>query len=101
MFQKWIRIDRLRYVTRGIGLGALVGVLCGASSALFLHLLEWATAFRNGHEYIIYTLPLAGLLIGWIYERFGQSIMSGNNLIIDTIHDEGPEIPARMAPMLK
>jgi len=100
VFWKVTRLDRLKYVTRGIGLGAVVGVLCGAASALFLHLLEWATAFRNGHELIVYTLPVAGLLIGWVYERFGQSIMSGNNLIIDTIHDEGPEIPTRMAPMV-
>jgi len=83
-----------------IGLGAVVGVVCGASSALFLWLLERATAFREGHEVIVYTLPLAGLAVGWVYERFGQSIKAGNNLVIDTIHDEGPEIPVRMAPMV-
>jgi H+/Cl- antiporter ClcA len=38
--------------------------------------------------------------LGWVYERFGQSIKGGNNLVIDTIHDEGPEIPLRMAPMV-
>ncbi len=81
-------------------LGSLVGVMCGAASALFLWLLERATEFRTGHEVIVYTLPLAGLVIGWVYERFGQSIKAGNNLVIDTIHDEGPEIPARMAPMV-
>jgi H+/Cl- antiporter ClcA len=48
----------------------------------------------------VYALPLAGLVIGAIYERFGQSIKAGNNLIIDTIHDDGPEVPLRMAPMV-
>ena len=81
-------------------LGSLVGVLCGAASALFLWLLERATAFRTGHPVIVYTLPLAGLAIGWLYERFGQSIRAGNNLVIDTIHDDGPELPLRMAPMV-
>ena len=81
-------------------LGSLVGVWCGAGSALFLWLLDRATAFRNEHELIVYTLPLAGLVIGAIYERFGQSIRAGNNLIIDTIHDQGPELPLRMAPMV-
>jgi len=80
--------------------GSLIGVLCGAASALFLRLLDWATEFRSGHELIVYTLPLAGLGIGWLYERFGQPIKAGNNLVIDTIHDEGPEIPLRMAPMV-
>ena len=81
-------------------LGAAVGILCGAASALFLWLLERATHFRTGHEVIVYTLPVAGLAIGWLYERFGQPIKGGNNLVIDTIHDDGPEIPLRMAPMV-
>jgi H+/Cl- antiporter ClcA len=92
--------ERTRALAQWIGLGVIVGVLCGAGSALFLWLLEEATTFRGHHEVIIYTLPVAGLVIGAIYERFGQSIKGGNNLVIDTIHDEGPEIPLRMAPMV-
>ena len=81
-------------------LAVIVGVIAGAGSALFLWLLEWATAFRVRHELVVWALPLAGLGIGWVYERFGQAIKAGNNLIIDTIHDDGPEIPLRMAPMV-
>jgi H+/Cl- antiporter ClcA len=83
-----------------LGLGAAVGVICGAASALFLYLLDLATRTREGHPIIVFTLPLAGLLIGWIYQRLGEPIKAGNNLIIDTIHDEGPEIPLRMAPLV-
>lgn len=94
------RRDRLAALAQWLVLGAIVGVLSGAASAFFLWLLERATTFRLGHERIVYTLPLAGLAIGWIYERFGKPIKGGNNLVIDTIHDEGPEIPLRMAPMV-
>ncbi|HET7542030.1 MAG TPA: chloride channel protein [Polyangiaceae bacterium] len=87
-------------VTRWLVLGALVGVLCGAASALFLFTLQLATDYRTGHELIVYALPLAGLLVGWVYERFGRSIAGGANLIIDTIHDDGPCLPLRMAPMV-
>jgi H+/Cl- antiporter ClcA len=81
-------------------LGTLVGVVCGAGSALFLWLLELATTFRNGHEAIIFALPLAGLVVGWLYERYGGPIKGGSNLVIDTIHDDGPELPLRLAPMV-
>jgi H+/Cl- antiporter ClcA len=85
-------------------MGALVGVAAGAASALFLILLEKATAFRTDHEQIVYALPFAGLLLGWIYDRYGQPIKAGNNLVIDTVHDDGdvksPELPLRMAPMV-
>jgi H+/Cl- antiporter ClcA len=92
--------ERLAALAQWILLGSLVGVLAGAASALFLWLLERATEFRSAHELVVYTLPLGGLAIGWVYERFGQAIKAGNNLVIDTIHDEGPEIPLRMAPMV-
>jgi H+/Cl- antiporter ClcA len=98
--ERMTRRERFVALARWLLLGSLVGVLCGSTSALFLWLLERATEFRLGHQLIVYTLPFAGLGIGWIYERFGQSIKGGNNLIIDTIHDEGPKIPLRMAPMV-
>ncbi len=92
--------ERLVVLGQWLGLGSLVGAICGAASAAFLWLLERATTFRTEHEAIVYTLPLAGLAIGWIYERFGAPIKSGSNLVIDAVHDEGPELPLRMAPMV-
>lgn len=83
-----------------IVLGTLVGVVAGTASALFLVLLEDATAFREGHEIFVYALPVAGLVIGSFYARYGSSIRAGNDLVIDRIHDDGPEIPLRMAPMV-
>lgn len=83
-----------------MALGTLVGAAAGAASALFLWLLALATEFRVGHETIVLALPLAGLVIGTLYARFGGKIAAGNNLVIDTIHDGGPEIPLRMFPMV-
>ena len=94
------RREQLTVLLQWLGLGAAVGVLCGSGSALFLYLLERATNLREAHEVLVYLLPVAGLLIGWLYERFGQPIKAGSNLIIDTIHDDGPELPLRMAPMV-
>ncbi len=91
---------QLQALGQWLALGAVVGVCTGAASALFLWLLAEATDFRIGHEMIIYALPAAGLAIGLLYARFGARIAAGNNLVIDTIHDGGPEIPFRMMPMV-
>lgn len=91
---------RFTVFAQWLAMGVVVGLVTGTASALFLFLLDEATAFREGHETIVYALPLAGLLIGWLYERFGRPISAGNDLVIDTIHDDGPEIPLRMAPMV-
>ena len=81
-------------------LGVLVGVASGAASAIFLYALDRATRFREAHEAIVYALPLAGLVVGALYDSFGRSIKGGNNLVIDTVHDDRPQIPLRMAPMV-
>jgi H+/Cl- antiporter ClcA len=91
---------RLTVLAEWLSLGGLVGVACGLASGAFLIALERATAFREAHEIVIYTLPLAGLAIGLVYERWGASIKGGNNLVIDTIHEGRAQIPLRMAPMV-
>lgn len=83
-----------------VGLGALVGLACGAASALFLWLLELATNLRGEHEELVFLLPVAGLGMGWVHERWGRAVHAGTGLILDTIHEGGPELPARMAPMV-
>ncbi len=96
-----IEIEIPLVLAQWVGLGALAGVSCGVASAVFLLLLDQATRFRESHEVIVYTLPLSGLVIGALYERFGKTIKGGNNLVLDTIHgSSGPQIPLRMAPMV-
>jgi H+/Cl- antiporter ClcA len=85
---------------RWLVLGSLVGVACGVSSAIFLYGLEWATHYREGHETLVYALPLAGLVIGVVYDRWGKPIRAGNNLVIDTVHEGSTQIPYRMGPMV-
>jgi hypothetical protein len=65
----------LRAFGQWLSLGAIVGAACGLSSAAFLFLLDRATAFRESHEIIVYSLPVAGLIIGLIYDRWGKPIL--------------------------
>src|SRR5690349_16346766 len=81
-------------------LGMAVGAPAGVASALFLFLLQRATDFRTAHEWLVYLLPVAGLVIGFVYERWGKPIKGGNNLVIDTLAEDREQIPLRMAPMV-
>ena len=92
--------DRATALFKWTWLGAAVGIACGAASAVFLLLLDSVTRFREAHEVIVYSLPIAGLLIGVVYERWGKPIEGGNDLVIDTIHDGSTQLPLRMAPMV-
>jgi H+/Cl- antiporter ClcA len=91
----------LRTLVKWGALGAWVGVISGAASALFLHALDWATATRDGHPSLLYLLPVAGLVIGGVYDRYGQSVAGGNNLLLERIHsEETTAIPFRMVPLV-
>lgn len=77
-----------------------VAAFVGCVVALFLFLLEKATSYRYGHSWLLYLLPLAGLLIWWLYKISGKNAEAGNNLILEEIHEPGGGIPVRMAPLV-
>ena len=58
----------------------IFGILAGASSSLFLYTLNWATEFRESHLWMIFLLPVAGLIIGLLYHYYGKKVVKGNNL---------------------
>jgi H+/Cl- antiporter ClcA len=55
---------------------------------------------RWDNPWLLFLLPLAGLLIWALYTFLGKNSDGGNNLIIDEIHQPGGGVPARMAPLV-
>lgn len=89
----------LAHLAKWLLLSIAVAILAGTASALFLFALDWATATRSAHPWLIWLLPIAGFAVGWIYLRFAGRAEAGNNLLIDEIHDPRQIIPLRMAPL--
>ncbi len=79
---------------------SLVGIAAGSASAIFLLSLDAATQWRELHLWIIYLMPLAGLITGLAYHHFGSKVAGGNNRLIDEIDQPQQRIPFRMAPMV-
>jgi H+/Cl- antiporter ClcA len=90
----------LKYLIRWTLLVVPVATVIGSMVALFLWLLTAAIHFRFTHTWLLYLLPLAGVLIHFIYKWAGKSSEKGNNLIIDEIHQPGAGVPARMGPII-
>ena len=89
-----------RFALQWLLLASLVGLLAGSASALFLWALDAATQVREGHRWLVWGLPLAGMAVAWVYSRFGDRAEAGNNLLIDEIHDPRQVVPLRMAPLI-
>ncbi|HEY4109570.1 voltage-gated chloride channel family protein [Puia sp.] len=90
----------LSYLLRWTALVIPVALTAGSLVALFLWLLDKATLFRFAHSWLLFLLPLAGILIYIIYRYLGKNSEAGNNLIIDEIHQPGAGVPARMGPLV-
>ncbi len=81
-------------------LGGIVGILSGIASAVFLITLSWATNTRLANPTLLFLLPVAGLVVAWVYRRFGGTASQGTNLVIEEIHSNASVIPLRMAPLV-
>lgn len=77
-----------------------VAVIVGSLVALFLWLLDWVTQFRNTYSWLILLLPIAGIVIYFLYKQAGKNADAGNNLIIEEIHQPEAGVPARMTPLV-
>jgi H+/Cl- antiporter ClcA/PII-like signaling protein len=99
-------VQQGKFFLRWLLIGVPVGAVVGSGVALFLWSLDGATTLRwmtitaNGLPWLLYLLPLAGILISGMYLLFGKSVEAGNNLIVDQIHEPGGGVPARMAPLV-
>lgn len=85
---------------RGSLLAVPVAIATGSACALFLWSLDVATDTRVAVPWLLYLLPLAGVLVGYAYHTIGAAAEGGNNLIIEQIHESGHGVPRRMAPMI-
>lgn len=88
------------FVIRWLAICLPLGVAAGSAVALFLWSLERVTETHWEYPWLLYLLPVAGVLSGLMYHRWGQNSEGGNNLIMEQIHEPGGGVPSRMAPLV-
>ena len=85
----------LKWMLVSIGIGVIVGSI----SALFGHVLILANRLREQYPFIIYTLPVGGLLIVALYRGCRNTSDKGTNTVVASIQ-ESTDIPFLMAPLI-
>jgi H+/Cl- antiporter ClcA len=104
--QKTVILEKLRSASRYILafvrwglLAALTGLVGGGVGTLFHKAVEYATGVRLAHSWILYLLPLGGLLIVGLYHLLGTPEGFGTNQILDAIRGES-KVPLALAPLI-
>lgn len=90
----------IRYIAKWILLSAIVALLIGSVSALFLSSLSWVTSLRQNNHIFVWLLPIGGLLIGFIYFFTEKGAEGGNNLLIKEVVFPERILHWKMAPLV-
>lgn len=90
---------KMKKLIRWTAVAIATGLIVGSFSTLFAFMMNVVTDFRINNDYIIYFLPLAGLITIFLYNAFKFKDDRGTNLVLSTIHAQS-EIPLKMAPLI-
>ncbi|MCM1364803.1 MAG: chloride channel protein [Faecalibacterium sp.] len=94
---KRVGIYLLAFV-KWVAVAALTGAIGGLVGVAFHVSVEKVTEFRQIHEWIIYLLPVGGLVIAGLY-KLCKLENTGTDRVIDSIRtDEG--VPTLLAPLI-
>lgn len=84
---------------RWLALAGLAGVACGLAGAAFTWCVAQATSLRGAYPWLLFCMPLAGLIIVFSYRVCGMAHDRGTNQIIASVR--GGERPwLRLAPLI-
>ncbi len=90
--------EYLNALVKWVLVGGIVGFFGGVIGSLFHLGVEHATHFRTTHPYVLYLLPVAGLLIAWLY-RVCRLEGKSTNAVIESVHF-GKDVPVLLLPAI-
>ena len=85
----------IKWVIFAIIVGGIVG-LCGTA---FYFCLTFVTVLRGQDPWLLYLLPVGGLIIVGAYHLLHDEKDTGTNLVLSAIHSD-EDLPLRMAPLI-
>ena len=92
---------KIKNISIYVLLAVVVGIIVGAIDALFGRVLLFITDFRTEHYKILLPfLPIAGLLITYMYNKCGKESLKGMSLVLETTQEKREGIPKALIPLV-
>lgn len=92
----------LQYIAsflKWVFIALITGAIGGAIGGMFRFCVDIATDVRNAHYFMIYFLPLAGLVIVFLYNVTRLSQQADTNLVIRSVRSD-TKVPILLAPVI-
>ena len=81
-----IRYDMTNLI-KWLVLAILTGLMVGFISSLFARALKFVTTYRTQNTWVFLLLPVSGLIIVFLYQKFGRED-GGTNQVLSTIRSQ-------------
>lgn len=92
---------KIKNISIYVLLAVVVGIIVGAIDALFGRVLLFITDFRTEHYKILLPfLPIAGLLITYMYNKCSKESLKGMSLVLETTQEKREGIPKALIPLV-
>lgn len=91
--------NRAKTSVKWVIFAILSGIVVGSVGTLFYFGMSIVTLVRTKNLWLIYLLPIGGIIIVGCYRLLHDEKDTGTNLVLSAIHS-GDELPLRMAPLI-
>lgn len=91
---------RAGWMVWDLGMGSAVGLLSGMASAGFLWLLGRTIQLHLAYDWLLFLLPVFGLISAWLYRNWGRESEGGSALVLDEVLEFRGRVRSRLAPLV-
>lgn len=90
-------LKNISYFIKWVEGAIVIGIVSGCIGTAFGKCVLWVSAFFQSHPWMVFLLPLTGLLVLGVYHVLGESNNRGTNMVIESIYSN-TEISFATAP---
>lgn len=92
-------LKRVQTSVKWVIFSILSGLIVGTVGTIFYFGMSVVTLMRGKNPWLLFLLPVGGLIIVGCYRLLHDEKDTGTNLVLSAIHS-GDELPLRMAPLI-
>ena len=91
--------ENILFSLQWILIALVLGSICGMVGAAFHHAIDYVTEFREHRDFMVYLMPVGGVLIIFLYRIASLGYEPGTNTILQSVRQQD-RVPVKLAPTI-
>ncbi len=90
----------IKTLVKWLIIAGLVGIVGGVIGSIFHETIDMVTHYREQNRWVMYFLPIGGLVIVWLYSIMPSKGKIDTNRVIDAVKKDDEKVPLIMTPLI-